>query len=194
MASKLIDEAKLLFEEFINEKKVGFWSKTTKEIMETICVNDQKLCVNLFLGGADANTENDNIDNVVVMAGHDPAGTSVQNMNYWSQLYLSYKFEMYNYGKEENLKRYNSTTPPLYHLADINVPVYLHAGNYDKLADPTDVEKMYTELTGSPKVVYNKYPYGHMTFLQASNTEFVDKVLETIRSEEKISEVRFLSY
>lgn len=40
---------------------------------------------------------------------------------------------MYDYGSEENLLRYNSTTPPEYPWNRINVPVYLISSTHDSI-------------------------------------------------------------
>jgi len=98
-------------------------------------------------------------------------------MNYWHQLLNTNKFEMYDFGEKENMKKYGQKTPPVYDLGKITVPVYLHAGSYDELADPEDVERLNSELTGSPKVVLDTYEYGHLTFLWNKDTVFIDKVL-----------------
>mmetsp|Transcript_39567 Transcript_39567/g.35355 ORF Transcript_39567/g.35355 Transcript_39567/m.35355 type:complete len:97 (+) Transcript_39567:837-1127(+) len=92
---------------------------------------------------------------------------------------------MYDYGTEGNLKKYGQKTPPIYDLGKITVPVYLYAGYYDELADPTDVERLKSELTGSPKVVYNTYNYGHLTFLWSRDSVFAEDVISNLKAGDK---------
>ena len=107
-------------------------------------------------------------------------------MKYWHQLLNTENFEMYDYGDAGNLQHYNQTKPPVYNLSDINVPVYLHAGAYDELADPTDVDRLNFELSESTTVEYNTYPYGHLTFVLATDTQFVDKVLGALKKKDEV--------
>ena len=51
------------------------------------------------------------------------------------------RFEYFDYGKEENLKRYGIEEPPLIPLENIeNFPIALLAGTEDKLATIEDVK------------------------------------------------------
>jgi len=59
---------------------------------------------------------------------------------------------MYDYGKKGNQQHYGQDVPPEYDLGQVNVPVYLHSGVYDELADPADVMLLHSKLTGSPNV------------------------------------------
>lgn len=69
-------------------------------------------------------------------------------------------------------------------MSKISIPVTLHAGDYDELADPIDVDRLNSEMTGSPKVTYHTYPYGHLTFLLSKDTSFVDTVIEALKKED----------
>lgn len=45
------------------------------------------------------------------------------------------KFQMYDLGDPvKNLKRYNSTTPPYYHLKNVVAPVVLYYASNDRLS------------------------------------------------------------
>jgi hypothetical protein len=45
------------------------------------------------------------------------------------------------------------------------------------LADPTDVEWLKNQMTGSPKVWAKEYTSGHCTFLWAKNAPWMDDVM-----------------
>jgi hypothetical protein len=46
---------------------------------------------------------------------------------------VSNKFQKYDYGKEENLKKYGQEEPPLYNLTNIIVPLVMYYGKHDIL-------------------------------------------------------------
>jgi len=53
------------------------------------------------------------------------------------QLTNTDKFQQYNYGHKENLKRYNRSTPPEYPLKTINAPLVLVFSEIDMVATPS---------------------------------------------------------
>ncbi|XP_069680597.1 lipase member K-like [Periplaneta americana] len=74
------------------------------------------------------------------------AGAPMKQMLHYVQLYKSGRFCQYDYGKSENLKRYNSTQPPSYNISKTEVPVAIFYAEADTTADVTDVMKLYNEL------------------------------------------------
>lgn len=54
------------------------------------------------------------------------------------------RFQMFDYGPQINLKRYNSTVPPEYEVKRISVPVHLFVGTEDIIADPQVFFVLYT--------------------------------------------------
>lgn len=80
---------------------------------------------------------------------HFPAGTSKKNLLHWLQMYETGEFKDYDYGTKHNKQIYGTATPPAWDLSKIKFPVHLFAGDYDMLADPTDVQRLYDELTNS---------------------------------------------
>ena len=53
-------------------------------------------------------------------------------MAHWKQIFDTGKFEAFNYGSsKENMIHYGQSTPPLYDLSQIRVPVRLFGGTSD---------------------------------------------------------------
>ena len=73
--------------------------------------------------------------------GETPAGTSVRVISQWMQHGLSGRFQMYDYGKEDNEKVYGCTTPPCYPLHKVFVPVAVLYGETDMLLDQPQLIK-----------------------------------------------------
>lgn len=85
-----------------------------------------------------------------VYSSHILQVTSTWMYAHYCQLIISGKFQMFDYGSEENIKHYNQSTPPSYHLDRItsdSIAIF-HATN-DYLSDNTDVDILLKKLTGN---------------------------------------------
>lgn len=110
-----------------------------------------------------------NESRVPVYETHSPAGTSVKNLAHFSQMVISGKFQMYDFGSpKENLAHYNQTQPPVYDLTSIRTPIALYSATNDWLADPADVETLRQAL---PNVVdeWVTNDWNHLDFIWGTN-------------------------
>lgn len=108
-----------------------------------------------------------NQSRIPVVVGHDPAGTSVKNILHFTQMVYSKQFQMFNYGSiKDNMIHYNQTTPPLYDITQVKLPVALFSATNDWLADPADVQFIRKNL---PNIVYDQVidDWDHLDFLWA---------------------------
>ena len=97
---------------------------------------------------------------------HSPAGTSVQNMLHYAQGYQSKRFQKYDFGKEENKKKYGQSIPPEYDLSSFAVPTVLYSGGQDWLADPSDVEILERKIPKQSIIKkVNIPPWMHLDFI-----------------------------
>jgi pimeloyl-ACP methyl ester carboxylesterase len=173
----LTDASKLKIGEIVFEldgKKFMFTNNATREFLELDCEYLDVTCIESLKELADFHPDVDNTKRMDVFVGHYPAGTSAMNVDYWNQMTLNNNLQMYNYGEEGNKIHYNSTTPPMIDLGNINIPIHLFSGLYDELADPTDVQRLYNALTGSPNVTWHQYPYGHATYFWGLNLTYLN--------------------
>lgn len=114
-----------------------------------------------------------------------PAGAAVDQFVHYSQLINSGRFQQFDHGEVENLKRYNQATPPDYNLSNIKAPVALYYAESDAVTVTLDVERLSKEL---PNVI-NKYKVPHARF---NHADFVwgldaprivyDELLKTMES------------
>ena len=124
------------------------------------------------------------MEQTAVALAYCPAGTSVKNMQHWSQLTSSNKYQFFDYGPVGNYKKYKQFTPPEIDLTKLHlVPIGLFCGDGDELADTTDVNWLRTQL--SKEVVkfdkiYEKY--GHLTFIIGKNSEYVNDLIKFLDS------------
>nr|XP_023019892.1 lipase 3-like [Leptinotarsa decemlineata] len=97
------------------------------------------------------------------------------------------KFMANDYGRDENLKKYGESTPPIFKLSNIQVPVVLFWGENDWVATKPNVDRLYSELSenvrcGKIKVKDNKWNYNN--FLEGKNIIplLYTPLLETIQT------------
>lgn len=57
-------------------------------------------------------------------------------LRHYHQAYQNHRFSQFDYGHEENQKRYKSKTPPEYNLSSVRVPITLVSTKFDALATP----------------------------------------------------------
>jgi len=54
-------------------------------------------------------------------------------------------FQRFDYGSEENLKKYNNATPPKYDLSALPFKMLMFSGDLDILGDKTDIDWLLDE-------------------------------------------------
>ncbi|XP_070636544.1 lipase member J isoform X2 [Bos indicus] len=124
-----------------------------------------KICRDVLFMISGYDLKNFNTSRVDVYMSQNPAGTSVQNMVHWSQLFNSSHLKAFDWGSPDlNLVHFNQTTSPLYNVTSMNVPTATWSGDSDLLADPEDVKILLPEITNH---IYHKTIsyYNHVDFL-----------------------------
>ena len=124
-----------------------------------------------------------NQSRISVYTTHTPAGTSVKNLAHFSQMVISGRYEMYDYGSSKaNMLNYNQTTPPAYDLKQVRVPVALYWAQNDWLADPVDIQYLRQNL---PNVVddYGVGDWDHLDFIWAvnANRDIYDRMIKLMQ-------------
>lgn len=167
----------------LNAKEFMFVSPPIRKALELICEYADAACIEQLKLISDTDPSVDNVARMDVIMGHFPAGTSAQNMQYWSQMLHDESFKMYDFGTKGNEEHYGQSTPPVMDLGKINVPVHLFAGEYDELAYLNSTELVKEQLTGSPQVTYNVYPMGHASFIWGLNvTSYIPDLQKILQS------------
>jgi len=113
-----------------------------------------------------------------VMSGHEPGGTSVQNIHHWTQMIKNPTFQKMDFGPTGNLEHYVQVQPPQYNISLIpsTLPIALYSGSHDELADPTDVQALVNQLKSITQWLYwNEVDkYAHLDYVWA--TDAVDQI------------------
>uniref|UniRef100_T1JNX6 Lipase n=1 Tax=Strigamia maritima TaxID=126957 RepID=T1JNX6_STRMM len=108
-------------------------------------------------------------------------GASIKTFAHVAQIRTLKGMHQYNYGKEMNQKRYNSSMPPAYNLSKISAPVVLFHGANDVAADPLDVALIGQKLPNlQAKELIPDPRFSHMDFMFAMNMKRLvyDKFIE----------------
>uniref|UniRef100_A0A182P4Y6 Lipase n=1 Tax=Anopheles epiroticus TaxID=199890 RepID=A0A182P4Y6_9DIPT len=104
---------------------------------------------------------------------HVPAGCSLKQVAHFGQAVTSGHFRPYDYGTEENRRRYaGSDVPPDYDLTKVTVPVVIFYGLGDQLTHPADVRELAGKLPNL--VALNQLPnvtFNHLDFLLAGDAK-----------------------
>ncbi|RWS27157.1 gastric triacylglycerol lipase-like protein [Leptotrombidium deliense] len=142
------------FMSYLYETGGSFWPANSmlNSIGKNICSKPilAEICaLSMFLfSGFDAPQLNKTRMSVYV--SHTPAGSSAWNVLHYGQSLRSKLFRKFDFGEEENVRRYGSRTPPVYDLLNISKTskkfiALLHSRN-DYLADTNDVRFIYDKL------------------------------------------------
>lgn len=146
----------------------GFLMKT---ISKYLCYTDtleEKICANAFFLYTGFDDSQFDYQLMPTFMTHLPAGGSVKGASHYGQLIKSGHFRQYDYGKQKNLKIYNSIEPPDYNISRVTTPLALFWGGNDWLSTRIDVMRLVNELPRQPifyKVPYKKF--NHLDFLVA---------------------------
>lgn len=144
------------------------------KFQSAVCKLAQSFC-SALLSVADANPVYDNTNELNYFSKHYPSGDSVKCILHFKQYVKMDKenpvFQKYDYGVIKNFLEYGQKNPPIYDLGKIKVPVSLHVGLEDKLANVDD-NRILRERLRKEGIDFRYYEYencGHATFLWGKN-------------------------
>lgn len=85
-----------------------------------------------------------------MISGHTPAGSSTKLLLHYIQIARGKRFQKFDYGKYDNLVKYNSTMPSEYNLSNVTAKTILYYVKNDGIVMGMNVEVLAKEL---PNVV-----------------------------------------
>ncbi|XP_063924317.1 gastric triacylglycerol lipase-like [Zophobas morio] len=139
---------------------------------QTLCTNLPYFCKLILLltsGSVNQFQPND----LLAFFSIFPISLSVMETLQYAQIYRSGKFQKYNYGKKQNLLKYQQQEPPLYNLGNFKLPIYMYYGKRDILIKEKSVKRIFKEL-GSTEKRYSSAPVGiNKKKLQFGHNDFI---------------------
>jgi len=126
--------------------ETGNPSSLTNKMVRRICGTFPKFCNWYLKFMSDSHPEVNNAESIGKFLTHYPAGCSIKTLQHLTQLEGSCGFGYFDYGVEENWKRYKSLAPPQYPINLIRVPIALVVGQYDLIVNPETVKWFNNQL------------------------------------------------
>lgn len=108
---------------------------------------------------------------------------SVRQFIHYIQLHKSGSFRQYDH-QRDNMKHYNSTSPPNYNLSNVKAPTYIYSGSCDMLVSERDIEHLKEVLPNVRK--YKAFRnYNHCDFNYGKNSRglLFEDMLKDMNSE-----------
>eukprot|EP00997_Jenningsia_sp_PLL12_P008760 NODE_557_length_1616_cov_92.056796_g459_i0.p1 GENE.NODE_557_length_1616_cov_92.056796_g459_i0~~NODE_557_length_1616_cov_92.056796_g459_i0.p1 ORF type:complete len:453 (+),score=90.43 NODE_557_length_1616_cov_92.056796_g459_i0:155-1513(+) len=166
-------------------------SKSLKEFLPYVCGLSSELCkyITETISGYEKSL---NTTRWPVYVSHFPSGTSTKDMVKWAQGIRHDAFAMYDYGYFGNLENYGQLSAPVYNLSKATeVPFAVLSGEYDKMGDAKDVQRLLELLpAGSVRMKKCYSELSHMDFTWSPyivNTVYRDAIelLQDIRMQDE---------
>ncbi|PON39300.1 Lipase [Parasponia andersonii] len=148
------------------------------KLLENICNKPGINCKNLLtvFTGSNCCVNNSKIN---VFLDHEPQSTATKNLIHLAQMVRGGTIAKFDYGnKEENIKQYGQSTPPIYNMSSIpnETPLFLSYGGKDQLSDEKDVQVLLDKLKDHDQdklVVQLVEEYAHLDFVFGVNANIV---------------------
>lgn len=148
-------------------------SEATKRALDMVCVPkwSTALCNMALTVIFGASPKQTNSSRTPVIAHHLPEGTSVLNLLHFVQLVETGQFSSFNFGPNENTRRYGSAINPTYPIENINsTDIAFMWARADPLACPADVALTRRKLRVAlmDDYVIPEDTWGHSDFVYAN--------------------------
>ncbi|XP_043374861.1 lysosomal acid lipase/cholesteryl ester hydrolase-like isoform X3 [Dermochelys coriacea] len=156
---KFVSLPETLLKTVFGTKGIFHQSECLQKPLALLCTKLDKFCASVLSFVAGRNEQNLNMSRLAMYVGHSPAGTSVQNGLHWRQ-----------------------TTPPMYKIEELKMPIAIWSGGHDLFADPKDMAALLGRITN---LIYHKHfpEWEHLDFtwgLDAAKRMYV-KIIELMR-------------
>lgn len=146
------------------------YSDAGRKFMDVACTSPQVDCRREFMNQITGTNCCFNSSQKNFYDKYSMQSTSMRNLAHMAQMVRSGKFCMYDHGFMNNMKKYNSLSPPEYDVSAIpaTLPILLAHGGKDALADPDDVAELIQNLQGTPQVIFLPQ-YAHADFVMGTS-------------------------
>lgn len=159
-------------------------------IAQNICSADtkadlaKKLCEETFsviLKHDDFEFTNKDVEFIPEVSPETQHKISSKQFIHYVQISKSGMFRQYDY-KEDNLKVYNTSTPPNYNLKNVKAPTFIYSGSMDTLTNEEGIKKLKDLLPNVKK--YRNYPkFTNFDFIigQRVSEVLYEKILKALK-------------
>lgn len=119
------------------------------------------------------NLTNLNTDRLPVISTHIPAGVSTKTFIHFFQIYLSKRFQRFDFGAERNKMLYSTAQPPEFPISQITAPVHLFVSDSDWVSTVEDVKTLRKMIPNVLSYVeFNKsLDFSHLEFVYGARAK-----------------------
>lgn len=127
------------------------------------------------------NLTNINKDRLSVISTHIPAGVSTKTFVHFFQIYLSKRFQRFDFGAERNKILYSTAQPPEFPISQITAPVNLFVSDSDWFSTVEDVKTLRTKMPNIVNYVeFNEsLDFTHIEFVYGERAKSIVNVPAT---------------
>ncbi|XP_077206456.1 lysosomal acid lipase/cholesteryl ester hydrolase-like [Paroedura picta] len=182
-AAKLGNLSEKILQVILGTKQILQPPSYMKKMFVKLCNHQPGFCAHVISFISGYNIPNLNMSRMDMYVSHSPAGTSFQNVLHWLQVNFERQFKAYDYGSpKKNMEKYNQTTPPVYKLEDIKIPIEFWTAGCDLFVNSKDLDLLRPRISN---LVYEHHilEWGHLDFiwgLDATERMYV-KIIETMK-------------
>lgn len=156
---------------------------TTKALLRTLCMDSPEMmgqCMNMLFLIYGPKTGVYPEKYPMYFQQH-PAGTAFKVLKQCGDMARN-RFRKFDYGFSENMRRYGTSTPPIYDLSKIRVPTIVIMARNDWLTPKEDAIKLYRNLSpefrrGLFEITEENFNHIDFMFGAKAKSLYVDKVL-----------------
>jgi len=162
----------------LNYHRVWVDSAPVSPTLGYVCNQVPTVCANIVESiVGKPNKTHYNLTRMAVMASHEPAGSSLQNLYHEIQGMNDKNFQMFDFGSaQENVLHYGTPTPSLYNYsnwAQFTIPGLLVHGSVDALSLQQDIDETLSYFPEGAFQVLEIPDYGHLDYIW-SDTAYID--------------------
>ncbi|CAF4744864.1 unnamed protein product [Pieris macdunnoughi] len=145
-----------------NQEELLKEDESLKGITEKYCKGNKVLLTNSLLCLKYGMTVMSRMDELLV---NSTSGGSEKTLIHYFQMIQTKRFEMFDYGIENNSRAYGLSSPPEYPLNDVSVPLYIFTSTADTMSTRNDINKLKSFVPFINHTVLNKSDFSHPHFI-----------------------------
>jgi len=173
------------FMDYIHVKNMLVFPNALYQMISKFCSKVGFVCQNIISFFAEEYATN-NIDFEYLFSQgliYEPGGTSAKNVNHWVQFYETKEYAHFDYGKEENLKRYGEELPPKYDISkfkDYKIKSFVTSSNADPFSKEEDCHSVFSLIDKKYLKTKHLFNYNHLDYLwsRKATTDLYHEVLK----------------
>jgi pimeloyl-ACP methyl ester carboxylesterase len=168
---------RLILEEFGGHDFMRLFGPLAGKVVAT--VEPAVLMFSSFLAGGHQ-VHNLNVSRLPVYMGHAPTSASIRTFAHLVQSVAAGYFLRYDWGPEENMKKYGQEIPPKYDLTGVTAPTLITYAKHEFLTRDEEAEELASKIKTSELYAIPDDGWVHFNYVYSTNGKALvyDRVIE----------------